>query len=410
MKKLLLLLCLHTVSFAQTGFLKGDSLDIIIYKPYQDSVDAELGKYKEFVEGYKTKFGKYFDNKSQYASFVDGNIDNLEMDLFDLRDAQKKYLASADVSQFLKDYLNKEVEFQYWHLLYAFPIIKGNADTKLKRVFAAPDVLLKGFNKASLKENANLKYTSFRSLLLYWITYENSKAQNYEKYSNHLLAANDKIEMAKANLSGLVLDYGITQILYFHKLSLSRSLAQNAISQIENETLRNRFLGTFLDNVVVMDALKEKARLEEEAKASSKDKLDFIGLDGKGFDLSKYKGKVIYLDFWASWCGPCKVQFPHSKVLWESIPDKHKKNIVFLYISIDDTQEKWKDAVKSNNLEKYEHGFTEGAWGSPVLAKLGIRSIPRYMIIDKSGKIVDNNAKRPNNPETLSDLLKFLEQ
>lgn len=407
MKKLLVLLFISTFSFAQS--FQPDSTEIIIFKGYQDSLRSELTKNEASLKDFTSKFGKYYDKKFQYDRFSTVTIDELEMELFDQRDAQRKYLGTASLSPFLKSFLTKEIEFQYWHLLYAYPIIRGNSDTKLRRLISVPDVITKSFKKEVFQNPENLKSQAFRNLVPYWVTYENSRAQNFEKYTNMLLSVNDKVEFSLKELKGTIADYSIAQILTTNKRFLSNSLAQNVISQIGSDEVRNSFTGAFLDDVFAENKrldTEKKAKEEAEAKKGS---FEFIDLKGKTFDLTKYKGKVIYLDFWASWCGPCKVQFPFSKKLHESIPAKLKKDIVFLYISIDDTEEKWKDGIKSNGLEEFENAFTEGAWGSPVLQKLGIRSIPRYMLIDKTGKIVDPNAKRPNHPEILSELLKLAE-
>ena len=80
------------------------------------------------------------------------------------------------------------------------------------------------------------------------------------------------------------------------------------------------------------------------------------------------------------------------------------KKIVFLNISIDDSKDAWKEAIKSLGLEDFEHGHSAGGWSSKVVAKFQIRGIPRYMIIDKTGKIVKINASRPSSPETIDEL------
>jgi thioredoxin-related protein len=91
----------------------------------------------------------------------------------------------------------------------------------------------------------------------------------------------------------------------------------------------------------------------------------------------------------------------------ESLSEKEKKNIVFLYISIDDNKDLWKNAVKNLELDKYTNGFSKGGWGSEVVQKFKITGIPRYMIINKNGEIVSKDAKRPSNPETITELLEL---
>jgi thiol-disulfide isomerase/thioredoxin len=110
--------------------------------------------------------------------------------------------------------------------------------------------------------------------------------------------------------------------------------------------------------------------------------------------ISSYKGKFIYIDFWASWCMPCRAEMPDSR----SIQEKYKaKNIVFLYISIDKNPIKWRDAAKEEKLEKFINNFLLlNSSESPILKKLRIETIPRYVLLDTDGKIVYATAPAPS--------------
>lgn len=407
MKKILVLFLLTTAVQAQQSV--PDSLDIIVFRSYEDSLTRELSSAsnREFLQDFNSRFARYYDNAWQYERFGNMTVDALEMELFEQRAAQKQLLEKAGITAFLKDHLAKENDFQYWHLIYAYPVIRANNDQKSRRLVSVPEVITKGFRKQDLNSSAHLKYKAFRRLIPFYVSYENSREKNFEKYTNMLLMVNDKVEYSLKHLKGKVADYSLAQLLLTHKPSLSVSLAQSVVSQVEDEEIRSLFTGGYLDDVVQQQAAIAEKKRESEAKENTV--LTFSDLKGKSFDLSKFKGKVVYIDFWASWCGPCKVQFPFAKKLHESLPEKLKKEVVFLYISIDDTVEKWKDGIKSNGLEDFVNGHVEGGWGAEVLAQLGIRSIPRYMLVDKSGKIVDANARRPNHPEILSDLIRLAE-
>jgi thiol-disulfide isomerase/thioredoxin len=122
--------------------------------------------------------------------------------------------------------------------------------------------------------------------------------------------------------------------------------------------------------------------------------------------LDDFKGKAVYIDFWASWCGPCRAMMPFSRQLHESLEPSAKKNIVFLYISIDANQEAWKKAIQDMEI-KGVNVISPGNWNSEVCRYFQISSIPRYMLMNKKGEVVDFNAKRPNDPALLQDLLKL---
>ncbi|WP_430813278.1 TlpA family protein disulfide reductase [Carboxylicivirga sp. RSCT41] len=132
---------------------------------------------------------------------------------------------------------------------------------------------------------------------------------------------------------------------------------------------------------------------------------DFAGKDINGNEhrLSDYKGKLVYVDVWATWCGPCKAQIPALKELEKKF---HGQPVTFLSISVDKMkdQQKWIDFVKTEHLEGVQL-MADKAFDSDVAKAYGINAIPRFMLFDKEGKIVTIDAPRPSD-EKISDLLK----
>ncbi len=120
--------------------------------------------------------------------------------------------------------------------------------------------------------------------------------------------------------------------------------------------------------------------------------------------LDLYKGKVVYLDFWASWCRPCKNQMPYSKKIKEQFKDK---DVVFVYISSDRDPKAWRNGVSQLNIEG-ENYLTNGKVYNGYNSRFNVRTIPRYILIDKEGNVVSDNAKRPSNPGIVEDINKLL--
>ena len=118
--------------------------------------------------------------------------------------------------------------------------------------------------------------------------------------------------------------------------------------------------------------------------------------------FSKYKGKVIYVDFWASWCLPCRGEMPNAAELKNKLKGK---DIVFLYFGYKDTEKAWLKAREQLNVEG-EHYLLNETLMKEAEALFGVNSIPHYAIIDKNGSIVNKRAERPN--EVYNQLVSLL--
>lgn len=109
--------------------------------------------------------------------------------------------------------------------------------------------------------------------------------------------------------------------------------------------------------------------------------------------FSKYNGKVIYIDFWASWCLPCRSEMPHSAALKKQL---NNKNIVFLYLGYRDTEKAWLKAREDLDIEG-EHYLLDTTLMKEAEKMFNINGIPHYSIIDKTGNIISTHAERPDN-------------
>ncbi|MCF6131224.1 TlpA family protein disulfide reductase [Flavobacterium wongokense] len=134
---------------------------------------------------------------------------------------------------------------------------------------------------------------------------------------------------------------------------------------------------------------------------------DYENHKGGKTKLEDLRGKYVYIDVWATWCGPCRAEIPSLKL----VEDKyHAKNIAFVSISIDEMKnhDKWVSFVSEKQLEGIQL-MADKNWTSDFIQAYKINSIPRFILIDPTGKIVDADAARPSEPrlqQQLDSLLK----
>ena len=119
---------------------------------------------------------------------------------------------------------------------------------------------------------------------------------------------------------------------------------------------------------------------------------------GLSFDdvLARYRGNVVYLDFWASWCGPCKAEMPNSARLSKKLSDE---DVVFLYVSTDKDPDAWVRMIRIMQLHGLHYRLGANT-RKPVFEEYNIRYIPHYVLFDKEGRMVKNNMSRPGSAET----------
>ncbi|WP_316788727.1 TlpA disulfide reductase family protein [Pedobacter frigoris] len=127
-----------------------------------------------------------------------------------------------------------------------------------------------------------------------------------------------------------------------------------------------------------------------------------VDLEGKKVNLSSLKGKVLYVDLWATWCGPCMQEMPHYDKLKEKYKDN--PNVAFVSLSIDDGEELWKKSVNSRKADGHQWLINRSK-----LDAYNIVGIPRTLLIDKDFKMADMNAPMPSEAaasKAIDELLK----
>jgi thiol-disulfide isomerase/thioredoxin len=133
------------------------------------------------------------------------------------------------------------------------------------------------------------------------------------------------------------------------------------------------------------------------------DEIDFTQNDtaGNAVSLSSFKGKYVLVDFWASWCGPCRMENPNVVSMYKKF---RGKNFTVLGVSLDKAKEPWLKAIKDDGLAWTQVSDLK-YWYNDAAAKYHIQAIPQNLLVDPSGKIVARNLRGPDLQAKLCELL-----
>lgn len=367
------------------------------------------------------------DGKESSALYLKGGYDiTLEMNAKEFDETIKYSGEGSDVNNYLaQKFLIKEKAGSTFQLY-------GLDEPKyLETMNSLKEELKKSLDNVETQfaeqEKLNLKYEHISNL------------SNYERYHGYATKNTDfKVSDSFPNvLEGLDFSNEEHYNLYssyktivgtnFSNVARENSKKNNisyeaaAIEQlksIKSEVIKNDILMNLADQVSVMNPNAEelykgimeiskdgkfKERLTAQYNtvlrlAEGKDSPIFTNYEnhaGGTTSLADLKGKYVYIDVWATWCKPCKDEIPFLKKVEEQY---HDKNIEFVSISIDQPKDHdlWKKMVSDENLGGTQL-MADNAWQSQFVQEYQIQGIPRFILIDPTGKIVNSFAPRPSN-------------
>ncbi len=184
------------------------------------------------------------------------------------------------------------------------------------------------------------------------------------------------------------------------KNSLAPVVAQGISASNENsEEIYNYLMANVSDEKFKTDLTDKFNKVKTLIKGNASPTFNYENHKGGTTSLDDLKGKFVYIDVWATWCGPCKREIPFLKEVEKKY---HGKNIEFVSISIDDKKdyETWKKFVSDNQLGGVQL-YADNAWESQFVKDYVIDGIPRFILLDTEGKIVSADAPRPSDEKLI---------
>ena len=253
----------------------------------------------------------------------------------------------------------------------------------------------------------------FQALIKQSKDYESRFELLYDQYDS-LDKANDKEGVKKTEAAIEQLTNEMKEAIYvsFLKTHPNSDVALYALKQYAGwdidpakvEPLYNS-LSTSLKALPSAKYLKERIDIAKKTAIGGY-AMDFTQNDtlGKPVSLSSFRGKYVLVDFWASWCGPCRHENPNVVRVFNKFKDK---NFTILSVSLDrpDAKDKWLAAIHKDGLT-WTHVSDLKYWDNAVAKQYGIRAIPQNLLLDPQGKIIAKNLRGEDLDQKLSEIMK----
>jgi thiol-disulfide isomerase/thioredoxin len=359
-------------SFDETFFLQGDHVveNTYLFEKNKYYKASGMGDFMELMalekQVYFSKKDEYFRNLSSMLEEIEGE-QGIDSDFIKLEAAYIKYQPQLLDSQYpmYNAYINK--------------IPQDSVDFPM-------DEVKEKLQKLDLSREDLLKSSVYKALLDRRI---NEEVSNLMKQDTTLKGSEEGFEKARfMAMDNLFTHQAVKDQVFFDfiksnleyrgpvhvKSSLDKFMAENQSPKLQSK----------------LNEIKQK--WDPIMPGQEVPDFNFVNIDGEPVKLSDLKGNLVYIDIWATWCGPCIAEHPH----WDKMKEEYEgKPISFLTVSIDDGKEPWEKMVKAKNMDGLQW-FTENAWKSEIAQHFMVNAIPRFLLLDKDGKVIDPSADRPS--------------
>ena len=344
----------------------GDSLIISSknFMPYITIVNNQ--KYSEREVNFVSELSSKNLNVFEYLYKQNGTPENALKATLSYLDS---LVVIGELSEEYKDWLNNNAEFSYLKL------------TQVKKIKTSPIDI-----NDKINIDKNLYYRYYQAFL--WKRMDMLLNEDYK-------CINKIIQIANSNFKGECKDYVLYQFAIEHLSIINSNQAKLSISELE---------GCFTDDEY-LTILKYRYLAKYNVEADNVDQLLQSNGETVSFEkmLEKYRGRKIYIDVWASWCAPCRVEMQSSRALKKELDEK---NITFVYLSIDKVQNHWLKANKEEKLGDCDSYLIIDPLKSRFMLKYKIDAIPRYFLLDEKGIVINEDAPRPSS-EKIRETLKM---
>lgn len=277
-------------------------------------------------------------------------------------------------------------------------------DTAKIRIKNPPYVYIKGGKKNEVMNLINYEaYRNYQCMIaISQATYRASISDEKVKQALSMKLYDISQENSTAHIRYIAEHYSnVTSVMAaIRRLNEKKdaTLIEEAISNMEKH---NPGIGAQLASEYRAQVKADREKRERMKEGNPAPEFSFPDAKGKMHNVKDFKGKVLIVDFWASWCGPCRQEIPHLKKYYEEF--KNNKDVAFLSVSIDAKRADWDKAVKEENMPWLQLLAPNG--GKQIMELYQFTGIPFIIVIDKDGNIYKKHLRGEAVRNAVNDAL-----
>ncbi len=360
--------------FAETFLAQGDKAHESMYarKKIKASRESGMNDYMKLM-AHGTE--AYFAKRDSVINVVKAHYETLaeqegvDPDFLEMEEAYFKYLEL--------------------HMDYLYPMYHGHITRKHKDSIDFPTEEVKErLNAVPLDQVHLLKVTSYENVIEHRL---NDKMQEILEQDSTIKEKADYYNLARWMAADSLISH--PQVNDYVKYKIIRD-QMSYRGPVNAEEMYQKFMASNTTPKYQESLEKIKAKWEPINPGKDVPDFAFTDIEGNEVKLSDLRGQLVYIDIWATWCGPCIAEHPH----WDKVKAEYAdKPVAFVTVSIDNTRAPWEKMVKEKKMDGYQW-FAENAWQSELTQHFMVNGIPRFLLLDAEGKIIDPSADRPSGP------------
>lgn len=317
--------------------------------------------------------------------------DSVAVQKFAFLDSRKE---PHDLSPVFVHFMESQILYDKYQKLLEYPMMQQRL-AQLGELPVMPEGYFDFLGKDDLFDDSRLNSPVYVQFLMTFLSY-------YQLHVGVTMSRDMSLNQFNYNLAGDALPGAsgeyiqavyLSREFHYGDLETAKKMYSNFMENSKNESFKQAVTDTY-------DAIN---RLNPGNPAPD---FTMTDINGQEVSLSDFRGKVVYLDFWASWCGPCMREMPYFRELKQRLADQ--EDLVYLYISIDTDEQAWRNSVERNQITGVHLNTPGRERGVPAM--YNVKWIPTFFIIGRDGNIYDNRPPKPSDPEIDQVLLEALAQ